>query len=35
MAEVIHNTTGQLTAADLDAIIAYLRSLPALPEEKR
>jgi mono/diheme cytochrome c family protein len=34
MAEVIRNTTSQLTPADLDALIAYLRSLPPLPEEK-
>ena len=35
MAEVIRNTTSQLTPADLDALIAYLRSLPPLPEEKK
>jgi len=35
MAEVIRNTTSQLTPEDLDAIIAYLRALPALPEEPR
>ena len=35
MAEVIRNTTSQLAPADLDALIAYLRSLPPLPEEKR
>ena len=34
MSEVINNTTSQLTAADLAATIAYLRSLRALPEEK-
>ncbi len=33
MGEVIRNTTGQLTGADLDALIAYLRALPPLPEE--
>jgi mono/diheme cytochrome c family protein len=33
MAEVVRNTTSQLTERDLDAIIAYLRSLPALPDE--
>lgn len=33
MAEVVRNTTSQLTAPDLDAMIAYLRSLPALPDE--
>jgi mono/diheme cytochrome c family protein len=35
MAEVVKNTTSQLTAADLDALIAYLRSLPALPDEPK
>lgn len=35
MDEVIRNTTGQLTREDLAAVIAYLRSLPALPEEPR
>ena len=35
MAEVIRNTTGQLTPGDMDALIAYLRALPALPEEKK
>lgn len=35
MAEVVKNTTGQLTAQDLDAVIAYLRALPALPEEPK
>ena len=29
MAEVIRNTTSQLSPQDLDAVIAYLRSLPA------
>lgn len=32
MGEVVTNTTSQLTPADLDALIAYLRSLPPLPE---
>jgi mono/diheme cytochrome c family protein len=32
MGEVIANTTSKLTPQDLDAIVAYLRSLPALPE---
>jgi mono/diheme cytochrome c family protein len=32
MAEVIQNTTSQLTPADTEALIAYLRSLPPLPE---
>ena len=35
MREVINNSTGQLTKEDLKALIAYLRSLPALPEEKK
>jgi len=35
MGEVIRNTTSQLTAEDLAALIAYLRSLPALAEEPR
>lgn len=33
MGEVIRNTTGELTPGDLSAMIAYLRALPALPEE--
>jgi hypothetical protein len=32
MDEVIRNTTSQLTPEDLAALIAYLRSLPPLPE---
>jgi mono/diheme cytochrome c family protein len=32
MAEVVRNTTSQLTPQDLDAMLAYLRSLPALPD---
>lgn len=35
MGEVIHNTTSRLTAEDLAAVMAYLRSLPPLPEEPR
>ncbi len=35
MSEVITNTTSQLTAEDLAAIVAYLRSLPPLPDEPR
>ncbi len=35
MGEVVTNTTSQLTPADLDALIAYLRSLPPLPEEPK
>ncbi len=34
MGEVVTNTTGKLTTADLVAIITYLRTVPALPEEK-
>ena len=34
MAEVIRNTTGHLTAGDLKAMIAYLRSLPSIEDEK-
>jgi mono/diheme cytochrome c family protein len=33
MGEVIANTTSQLSAEDLGAMIAYLRSLPPLPED--
>ena len=35
MYEVIRNTTSQLTPEDVTALIAYLRSLPPLPEEKK
>lgn len=35
MNEVITNTTSQLSPADMAALIAYLRTLPALPEEKK
>lgn len=35
MEEVIRNTTSQLTADDLTALVAFLRSLVPLPEEKR
>jgi mono/diheme cytochrome c family protein len=34
MAEVIRNSTSQLAAADLAALTAYLRSLPAVAEER-
>jgi len=34
MGEVIRNTTSQLTPADLSAMIAYLRTLPPIPDEK-
>lgn len=32
MAEVVRNTTSQLTPQDLEALIAYLRALPPLPD---
>jgi mono/diheme cytochrome c family protein len=32
MSEVVRNTTSQLTPQDLDALVAYLRSLPPLPD---
>jgi mono/diheme cytochrome c family protein len=35
MSEVVRNTTSQLSAQDLDALIAYLRSVPALPDEPK
>jgi mono/diheme cytochrome c family protein len=35
MAEVINNTTSKLTPEDLAAVIAYLRSLPPLPDEPK
>jgi mono/diheme cytochrome c family protein len=35
MDEVIRNTTSQLTPADLAALMAYLRSVPPLPDEPR
>ena len=35
MAEVVQNTTSQLTQQDLDALLAYLRSLPPLPDEPK
>jgi hypothetical protein len=35
MGEVVSNTTGQLTPADLAALMAYLRSVPPLPDEPR
>lgn len=35
MGEVVTNTTSKLTPGDLDALIAYLRSLPALPDEPK
>jgi mono/diheme cytochrome c family protein len=34
MGEVIRNTTSQLTRDDLAALIAYLRLIPLVPEEK-
>lgn len=35
MDEVVRNTTSQLTPEDLSALIAYLRSLPALPDKPK
>ncbi len=35
MGEVITNTTGMLTPADLAAMIAYLRSLPSIEDDKK
>lgn len=35
MAEVVRNTTSELTPQDLDALVAYLRSLPELPEDRK
>ena len=35
MGEVIRNTTSQLSAEDLDALVAYLRTLPPLPDESK
>lgn len=35
MGEVVTNTTSKLTPADLDAMIAYLRTLPPLPDEPK
>ncbi len=35
MGEVVTNTLSRITPEDLAAIIAYLRSLPALPDEPR
>lgn len=35
MGEVVRNTTSKLRRADLDALIAYLRTLPPLPVEPK
>jgi hypothetical protein len=35
MSEVVRNTTSKLTAPDLDALVAYLRSLAPLPGEPK
>ena len=35
MSEVVKNTTSQLTASDLDALIAYLLSIVPLPDEPK
>ena len=35
MGEVVQNTTSQLAPPDLNALIAYLRTLPPIPSEKK
>ena len=35
MSEVVKNTTSQLTAPDLEALVAYLLSVPPLPDEPK
>jgi mono/diheme cytochrome c family protein len=35
MSEVVKNTTSQLTPGDLDALLAYLLSVPPLPDEPK
>jgi len=35
MGEVVQNTTSQLAPSDLNALIAYLRTLPPIPSEKK
>ena len=35
MGEVVQNTTSQLTPQDLNGLIAYLRTLPPLPDERK
>ncbi len=35
MGEVITNTTSKLVATDVNAVIAYLRTLPPIPSEKK
>jgi mono/diheme cytochrome c family protein len=35
MSEVVRNTTSKLVPADLAAVIAYLRSLPEIPDEPK
>ena len=35
MGEVVTNTISKLTPTDLDALIAYLRTIPPLPSEKK
>jgi hypothetical protein len=34
MGEVIRNTTSRPTPGDLAALIAYLRALPLIPDER-
>ncbi len=35
MAEVVENTTSRMSASDLDAVVAYLRTVPAVADEKK
>ncbi len=35
MAEVVEDTTSRMSPKDLDAVVAYLRTLPAVPDEKK
>ncbi|MGH8519480.1 MAG: c-type cytochrome, partial [Panacagrimonas sp.] len=35
MGEVVTNTTSQLTAEDMAALIAYLRSIPPIESQKK
>ena len=35
MGEVVEDITGKLSPKDLDAVVAYLRTLPANPDEKK
>ncbi len=35
MAEVVEDTTSRMSARDLEAVVAYLRSVPAVPDPKK